>query len=143
MTLIFWTTALVLGFLIYILRLVAKKEVEMKNVISWLILGILTLPLIWFPGILEFFSKTLSVEVPTNLLFFLGICFLIYLNFSLTRIVSKQSVQIRQLSQKIAIEKKQLWLPEGQSSIGYLLFASPLLIASVTLRGKKQESEKS
>ena len=107
MTLIFWTTALVLGLLIYILRLVAKKEVEMKNVISWLILGILTLPLIWFPGILEFFSKTLSVEVPTNLLFFLGICFLIYLNFSLTRIVSKQSVQIRQLSQKIAIEKKK------------------------------------
>ena len=38
---------------------------------------------------------------------FLGFCLLVYLNFSLTRITSKQSVQIRQLSQKIALQVKE------------------------------------
>jgi hypothetical protein len=49
----------------------------------------------------------LGIQVPSNLVFFLGFCLLVYLNFSLTRITSKQSVQIRQLSQKIALQVKE------------------------------------
>ena len=69
-----WLTLIVIIFIVYILRLVAKKVVELRNVISWLILCLLSLPVIWFP---------------------------------LTRITSKQSVQIRQLSQKIALQVKE------------------------------------
>lgn len=101
-----WITVLVLVFLYYILHLVAKKEIEMRNVISWLILCLLSLPVIWMPGLLGHISAFLGVEIPSNLLFFLGFCLLIYLNFSLTRHVSKQSVQIRQLTQKIALKDK-------------------------------------
>lgn len=102
-----WGTILVLAFIAYILLLIAKKEIELKNVISWLFLSVLTFPIIWIPNILKFFSKILGIQVPSNLLFFLGICFLIYLNFSLTRLVSKQSVQIRLLTQKIALSNKE------------------------------------
>ena len=76
---------LILAFLFNILRLVAKKQVEMKNVISWIILSIVALPFVWFPDILTFFAN---------------------LTFSLTRHLSKQSVQIRQLAQKIALKEK-------------------------------------
>ena len=99
-----WLTLIVIIFIVYILRLVAKKVVELRNVISWLIL---CLPVIWFPNLIGQVSKMLGIQVPSNLIFFLGFCLLVYLNFSLTRITSKQSVQIRQLSQKIALQVKE------------------------------------
>ena len=102
-----WLTLIVIIFMVYILRLVAKKLVEMKNVISWLILCLLSLPVIWFPNLVGQLSKMLGIQVPSNLVFFLGFCLLVYLNFSLTRITSKQSVQIRQLAQKMALQVKE------------------------------------
>ena len=102
-----WLTIIVIVFMLYILRLVTKKLVEMRNVISWLILCIVSLPVIWFPNLIGQVSKMLGIQVPSNLVFFLGFCLLVYLNFSLTRITSKQSVQIRQLSQKIALQVKE------------------------------------
>ena len=86
-----WLTLIVIIFIVYILRLVAKKVVEMRNVISWLILCLLSLPVIWFPNLIGQLSKMLGIQVPSNLIFFLGFCLLVYLNFSLTRITSKQS----------------------------------------------------
>ena len=97
---------LILAFLFNILRLVAKKQVEMKNVISWIILSIVALPFVWFPDILTFFAHLIGVQVASNLIFFVAICLLLYLTFSLTRHLSKQSVQIRQLAQKIALKEK-------------------------------------
>ena len=44
--LIFLITILILAFLFNILRLVAKKQVEMKNVISWIVLSIISLPFV-------------------------------------------------------------------------------------------------
>jgi len=102
-----WLNIIVNVFMLYILRLVTKKLVEMRNVISWLILCIVSLPVIWFPNLIGQLSKMLGIQVPSNLVFFLGFCLLVYLNFSLTRITSKQSVQIRQLSQKIALQVKE------------------------------------
>lgn len=102
-----WLTVVVVLFAIYILRLIAKREVEMKNVISWLILCVLALPVIWFQSVIGFVATKVGIEVPSNLVFFLGFCLLVYLNFSLTRITSKQSVQIRELTQKIALQEKK------------------------------------
>ena len=102
-----WLTVIVISFIVYILRLVVKKVVEMRNVISWLILCLLSLPIIWFPNVIGLLSKIIGIQVPSNLVFFLGFCLLVYVNFSLTRTTSKQSVQIRQLSQKIALQDKE------------------------------------
>ena len=104
--LIFLITILILAFLFNILRLVAKKQVEMKNAISWIILSIVALPFVWFPDVLTFFANQIGVQVASNLIFFVAICLLLYLTFSLTRHLSKQSVQIRQLAQKIALKEK-------------------------------------
>lgn len=103
----FWLTIVVLLFVAYIIRLVSKREVEMKNVISWLVLCLIALPVIWFQSVIGFIATKVGIEVPSNLVFFLGFCLLVYLNFSLTRISSKQSVQIRQLTQKIALQEKK------------------------------------
>ena len=69
-----WLTLTVIIFIVYILRLVAKKVVELRNVISWLILCLLSLPVIWFPNLIGQVSKMLGIQVPSNLIFFLGFC---------------------------------------------------------------------
>ena len=76
-----WLTLIVIIFIVYILRLVVKKVVELRNVISWLILCLLSLPVIWFPNLIGQVSKMLGIQVPSNLIFFLGFCLLVYLNF--------------------------------------------------------------
>lgn len=70
-----WLTLIVIIFIVYILRLVAKKVVELRNVISWLILCLLSLPVIWFPNLIGQVSKMLGIQVPSNLIFFLRILF--------------------------------------------------------------------
>ncbi len=102
-----WLSVIVIIFIVYILHLVAKKVVEMRNVISWLILCLLSLPVIWFPNVIALLSKIIGIQIPSNLVFFLGFCLLVYVNFSLTRTTSKQSVQIRQLAQKMALQEKE------------------------------------
>ncbi|MGT2799396.1 DUF2304 domain-containing protein [Streptococcus marmotae] len=101
-----WVTLLDVLFLFYLVRMVVKKDIEMKNAFSWILLSLLSLPLVWFPPILEVSSNLLGVEVPSNLIFFISIFFLICLVFSLTCIISKQSIQIRKLAQKMALENK-------------------------------------
>ena len=64
-----WLTPIVIIFIVYILRLVAKKVVELRNVISWLILCIVSLPVIWFPNLIGQVSKNVRIQVPNNLIF--------------------------------------------------------------------------
>ena len=97
-----WLTLTVIIFIVYILRLVAKKVVELRNVISWLILCLLSLPVIWFPNLIGAISLFLGIQTLSNFIFLL-----IFLIFSLTRTVSKQSVQIKKLSQTIALLRSE------------------------------------
>ena len=102
-----WLTLIVIIFIVYILRLVAKKVVELRNVISWLILCLLSLPVIWFPNLIGAISLFLGIQTLSNFIFLLSTFLLIFLIFSLTRTVSKQSVQIKKLSQTIALLRSE------------------------------------
>ena len=97
-----WLTLIVIIFIVYILRLVA-----MRNVISWLILCLLSLPVIWFPNLIGAISLFLGIQTLSNFIFLLSTFLLIFLIFSLTRTVSKQSVQIKKLSQTIALLRSE------------------------------------
>ena len=99
--------AFVLLFLVYLFHLISKKEIELRNTLPWFFLGIIILILISFPNLAGVIATLIGVYEPVNLIFFSGFCLLLYLVFTLTRIVSKQSVQIRHLVQKIALEKKK------------------------------------
>ena len=102
-----WLTIIVIVFMLYILRLVAKKLVEMRNVISWLILCIVSLPVIWFPNLIGAISEFFGIQILSNFVFLLSTFLLIFLIFSLTRTVSNQSVQIKKLSQTIALLRSE------------------------------------
>ena len=101
-----WLTLIVIIFIVYILRLVAKKVVEMRNVISWLILCLLSLPVIWFPNLIGQVSKMLGIQVPSNLIFFLGFCLLVYLNFSLLGLPQNNPFKFRIVSEDCITGKR-------------------------------------
>lgn len=102
-----WLTIVIAIFTIYILRLISKQKVELKSVTVWLILAIVSIIFIWVPSIISILSKILDVQIPSNLVFILSIFLLLYLTFSLTLQVSKLTVQIRELSQKVALHDSE------------------------------------
>ena len=61
-----------------------------------------------FPQLLELFTRTLGVQLPSNMVFFLGFCFSLLIIYSLTRYISQQSEQIKELTQKVALIDKEV-----------------------------------
>ena len=106
---------LILLFIFYIFRLLSKKQVEMKNVLSWLLAAILLLPLVWFQSLIFRVAHLLGFQLSSNFIFLMALVFLIYLNFSLTRQVSVQSFKLRQLAQTLALLDKKFEVDLGGS----------------------------
>lgn len=92
----------------YVIRLVMKKRLRLKYSLLWLALSIIALLCAIFPGPIFALAHLFGFVVPSNLVFFLAIFFLLALCLSLTVIVSWQARDIRQLIQEIAVINNQL-----------------------------------
>lgn len=97
---------LVLAMLL-ILQQVRKNKLNLRFALLWLVLGILMLIIDIFPEIVAFAAKALGMELASNLLFFLGICFTLILVFGLTLKVSKLSDEAKRLTQEVALLKEE------------------------------------
>ena len=93
---------LILG-LLKILGLIKRNKLELKYALSWLFLelGILIITLI--PNLLNVISKVLGIYNEINMLFFLGLVFIILVIFSLTMSLSRNSERVRKMAQEIAL----------------------------------------
>lgn len=96
---------LVLAMLL-ILQQVRKNKLNLRFALLWLVLGVLMLIIDIFPGIITFVASALGLELASNLLFFLGICFTLILVFGLTLKVSKLSDEAKRLTQEVALLKE-------------------------------------
>ncbi len=92
----------------YVIRLVVKRRLRLKYSLLWLALTIIALLCAIFPGPIFSLAHLLGFVVPSNLVFFFAIFFLLALCLSLTVIVSWQARDIRQLIQEIAVINNQL-----------------------------------
>lgn len=97
---------LVLAMLL-ILQQVRKNKLNLRFALLWLVLGVLMLVIDIFPEIITFAASTLGLELASNLLFFLGICFTLILVFGLTLKVSKLSDEAKRLTQEVALLKEE------------------------------------
>lgn len=93
--------------IVYIINMVRKKALELRYSLTWLGVGICILILTLFPQIMNKISAIMGIASPMNMLFFLGFCFSLTIIFSLTISVSKMSIQIKDLTQEIALYKKE------------------------------------
>ena len=96
---------LVLAMLL-ILQQVRKNKLNLRFALLWLVLGVLMLIIDIFPEIITFVASTLGLELASNLLFFLGICFTLILVFGLTLKVSKLNDEVKRLTQEVALLKE-------------------------------------
>lgn len=90
-------------FLIFVLRIVRTKVLLLRNSLLWLLMAAFMLVLAVFPGIAITISQIIGIETPSNFVFFVAVIMLLALLFRQTVSLSKMTVQIEKLTQKIAL----------------------------------------
>jgi hypothetical protein len=60
-----------------------------------------------FPGLLNWLSSAMGIELPINMIFFLGFIFTLLIIYRLTEAISKMSREITELTQKVAMMEKE------------------------------------
>lgn len=88
---------------IQFINLLRKEKMELKYVLVWfaVLIGIVIVCL--FPSIIDSVSSLLGIETPMNSLFFFGFIFVSCLLFSISVTISKLSVRVKELTQKVAL----------------------------------------
>ncbi|OUN46640.1 hypothetical protein B5G20_06655 [Collinsella sp. An7] len=87
----------------YVFRLVAKEQLLLKYSLLWLVLAVALLVSAVFPDALFTLSNVLGFETPSNFIFFVGLFCLLAIALSLSVIASKQTIKIKNLTQRIAL----------------------------------------
>lgn len=88
---------------IYVIHLVKHECLQLKYSLLWLAFGATVLVLALIPGPLFALGRMLGFETTSNFIFFTGFIFMLLIALSLSAIVSKQAVAIKNLTQRIAI----------------------------------------
>ena len=94
-------------FLAYVLRLVARGKLLLKYSLLWLILGIAMLLCAAFPGVVIAISKLSGFITSSNFVFLIAIGILLAISLSLSVVVSRQLLSIKNLTHRLALLEKE------------------------------------
>lgn len=96
-----------------ILGLVRKGKLEIAYSLLWLFLGFAILGVVIKYEWLEYLTRLIGAVVPTTTLFMLAIIIILLLCLQLSIAMSRQSRDIRRLTQELAILKVEARLPRA------------------------------
>ncbi|GCF93919.1 hypothetical protein NRIC_18100 [Enterococcus florum] len=91
---------------IYIGFEVKKGRIDIEHSLFWVLFSFGLVILSIFPKIVIFFSSIVGIQSPTNFLFLVMIFVLFIKDFSMSKSFSKIEKKNKELTQKIALEKK-------------------------------------
>ena len=91
-----------------IVELLRRRQLGEKYAVLWLVVGVVLLVFTAFPGLSVGLAHALGVAVPTNLLFFVGILFLVGVVLHLSWEVSRLENETRKLAEDQAILRLEL-----------------------------------
>lgn len=103
----------IVAALVWIANMVRKQALDIRFALSWVTVGGVVLILDVFPGIMNYLVHLLGIELPVNMMFFFGFCFTLFLVFILTVKVSRQSEQLKRLTQEVALLEERLMKGES------------------------------
>ncbi|WP_459713159.1 DUF2304 domain-containing protein [Actinophytocola sp. KF-1] len=86
-----------------IVELLRRRQLGEKYAVLWLVVGVFLLVFTAVPGLAIWLARALGVAVPTNLLFFVGILFLVGVVLHLSWEVSRLENETRKLAEDQAI----------------------------------------
>lgn len=98
---------LILALVLFFHR-IKNQKLALQYSLSWLMLIVILFIVVLFPKSLNVITEVLGIELPINMVFFLGFVFTLLIIYDLTVAVSKMSNEIKDLTQKIALMEKQL-----------------------------------
>ncbi|MDM8163009.1 DUF2304 domain-containing protein [Collinsella intestinalis] len=87
----------------YVLRLVAQERLLLKYSLLWLVLAFALLLCAIFPDAIFALSRLFGFVTASNFVFFAGLFCLMAIALSLSVIVSKQTIKIKNLTQRLAL----------------------------------------
>jgi hypothetical protein len=91
-----------------IVELLRRRQLKEKYAVLWLIVGLVLVVFTAFPALLTRISSALGVAVPTNLLFFVAILFLVGVVLHLSWEASRLENETRKLAEDMAIMRMDL-----------------------------------
>lgn len=100
---------------IYVIHLVKHERLQLKYSLLWLAFGVTVLVLALMPEPLFALGRMLGFETTSNFIFFTGFIFMLLIALSLSAIVSKQAVAIKNLTQRIAIIECEIDCSHGDN----------------------------
>lgn len=95
-------------YFVLIFTLLKKKTLMLSYTLTWLVAGVVMTVFTIFPGLMQGIFELLHVESPMNGLLSLCVFCLLIIMVFLTTIVSKQTNQIRKLTQDNALLEKRI-----------------------------------
>ena len=96
------------AFFAYVVHLVAQDRLRLKYSLLWMLLSVVAVVCALFPMPLYEFAHLLGFVNPSNFIFFLGLFLLMVICLSLSVIISKQAIRIKNLTQEQALLAKRL-----------------------------------
>lgn len=103
----FFISLVIVAFLIWVVTLIKQRKLAIKFALYWVILPTVLLIMVWFPKFFSLLANLLGIHSETNMIFFVGFCFSLWIIFWLTNTVSLQASKIKKLTQEIALANKE------------------------------------
>lgn len=96
-----------LFLLFYVIHVVKKGKLSIKESFWWVICSIVTLVLSIFPTSIDTIAKWFGVSYPPTLILVFSILFLLFMNFRSSAKISEQNEKIMELTQQLSILKNE------------------------------------
>ncbi|MFT4233156.1 MAG: DUF2304 domain-containing protein [Leucobacter sp.] len=101
-------TVLALLMVTIIFVLLAKRQLAEKYAVLWLVIGIAGIVIAVFPGLLGWLTRTLHIQLPSNLLFGGAILLLVGVCLHLSWELSRAEDEVRRLAEETAINRLEI-----------------------------------
>ena len=104
----------ILIFLIYVLKNIKRNNLNIKNALIWIIISIGIIMCVFLIEPLRVIAQLAGIKTVSNMIFFVGFVCLIYVCFNITKTTSKQNRKIVELTQELALLRKEVNDNEGK-----------------------------
>lgn len=94
-------------FLYSIFRSIKQNTLSVRNSLLWIALSVCVIISVISIPVLEKLARLLGIETVSNMLFFGGFLFLIFICFDMAKTITGQNEQIRRLTQEMGLLREQ------------------------------------
>lgn len=100
--------ALVIIMLSTIVVMVAKKVIDLRYALSWMLLCVIVAAFDCFPGLMERLAEVTGVKLASNMVFIVAVFLLAMKVFFLTVTISRISEEKKKITQEVALLKQEV-----------------------------------